>query len=250
MDNEIDKIDFSGRDPLGDGWAGVIRVTYGREPTDADRQDRLFSLLFLGSGPGGVWTDGDRAFYLNQKDALWKGVMSWPAEDLAADYDRFETHLQRLAGHYGNDLEDVTRFIRAVGLVWSGIAYEGPAFAALARASIGDHHLQLHEGPAGWKSKYVDDANPAHHWAGAFLAGFMYGAIAGAVSNSVRDIAQYVTGQGGTWGDILLGNVAASQGNRLWHATRGLSAHDGLPDEFEPYAALIGEMGQELRAET
>jgi hypothetical protein len=73
----------------------------------------------------------------------------------------------------------------------------------------------------------------------------MYGTIAGVASNSIRDIAQYVTGLGGTWSDVLLGNVAAVQGNRLWHATRGLL--DQRPaNEQDPFAALLAEMRQEL----
>ena len=197
-------------------------------------------MMFLGSGPEGAWTDEDWALYLGHKEGLWAGDISWRAERLAPNYDRFETHLERLASYYGNDRDAATRFTRAVGLIWSGIAYEGPAFQALARAAIGDHELQLHEGPVGWKPKYVDDANPAHHWAGAFFAGFMYGTVIGAASNSIRDIAQYVTGQGGTWSDILLGNVAASQGSNLWRAARSRSKKPGL------YAELIGEMRQEL----
>jgi len=215
-------------------------------PTDVDRQDRLFSLIFLGSGSEGAWIDEDWAFYIEHREGLWVGDIGWPAEKLAPDYDRFQTHLRRLAGYHGHDRDAGTRFTRAVGLVWSGIAYEGPAFQALARAAIGDHEVQLHEGPAGWKSKYVDDTNPAHHWAAAFFAGFMYGTIVGAASNSIRDVAQYVTGQGGTWSDILLGNVAAIHGNRLWHATRDLVGR-GRPEEPEPYARLIGDMRQELR---
>ena len=233
-------MDPSGRDPLGGGWVDTFVTAHGRAPTDLDRQDRLFSLMFPGSGPEGAWTDEDWAFYLEHREGLWVGDISWRAEKVPPNYDRFETHLRRMAGYYGTDRDAATRFTRAVGLVWSGIAYESPAFQALARAAIGDHELQLHEGPAGWKPKYVDDANPAHHWAAAFLAGFMYGTAVGAASNSIRDIAQYVTGQGGTWSDILLGNVAASQGSKLWRATLGRRR------ESEPYAALIGEMRREL----
>ncbi|HSG16381.1 MAG TPA: hypothetical protein VLE70_08675 [Anaerolineae bacterium] len=239
-------MDSSGRDPLDDDWEGAFRTRHARLPTDVDRQDRLFSLIILGGGPEGAWTDEDWAFYLEKRESLWEGDIGWWAEKLAPNYDRFETHLERLASYYGNDRDAATRFTRAVGLVWSGIAYEAPAFQALARTAIGDHELQLHEGPAGWKAKYVDDANPAHHWAGAFFAGFMYGTIVGAASNSIRDIAQYVTGQGGTWSDILLGNVAASQGSKLWRATRGRPVQDGVGGESEPYATLIDEMRQEL----
>lgn len=245
VDSATKDIVPSGSDPLNADWIGAFHVAHGRLPTDVDRQDRLFPLMFPGSGSKGAWIDEDWAFYLDYREGLWEGDVGWRAERLPPSYDRFQMHLERLASHYGRDHDAATRFTRAVGLVWSGIAYEAPAFQALARAAIGDHELQLHEGPAGWKPKYVDDSNPAHHWAGAFFAGFMYGTVIGAASNSIRDIAQYVTGQGGTWSDIVLGNVAAVQGNKLWHATRDLAGR-GRSGKADPYTRLLNEMRQEL----
>ena len=108
---------------------------------------------------------------------------------------------------------------------------------ALAKASVGDHLLQYHEGAAGWLPKYVDDINPAHHWVAAFLTGYHYGTAIGATINSVRDIAQYFTLQGGTRGDIYLGNIAARHGHWL---------SCDFDNNAQPYSELITRMRQDL----
>jgi hypothetical protein len=149
--------------------------------------------------------------------------------------------LKRLAAHYSTDRAGAAKFSRAVGLVWGGIAYESSTLLALISAAVGDHLPQLHEGAAHWKSEHVDDSNPAHHWAASFLAGFYYGELMGIVSNSAREIAQYIAGRGGTKGDIRLGNMAADQGNMLRDVAGGPFA------EPSPYIALLDEMRRQLR---
>lgn len=207
--------DFSDSDPLGVNWVNRFVETEGKYPEEADRQDRLFALMFIGAGPGGLWTTADQEFYLSNKESLWAGDQRWPIEDIPPGYDRFHTHLAKLAIYYHPGQDDKAKFARAAGLIWGGIAYQPPPFKALADASVGDHSLQLYEGADGWQSRYVDDANPAHHWVAAFLTGFIYGATIGAAANAIRDIAQYITGQGGTMADIELGNLAAEHGAYL-----------------------------------
>ena len=112
---------------------------------------------------------------------------------------------------------------------------------ALFRAGVGDHLLQLAEGPAGWRPEHVDDDNPAHHWVAAFVAGYAYGSLFGALTNTVRDLAQLVTGQGGTMADIRLGNVAARHGSMLRRAARGAS------ESRDIYAELLARMAHDLR---
>jgi hypothetical protein len=219
-------------------------VAHGRAPEDADRQDQLFSLIFSGRGAQGVWTEADWGEYRANKKALWSGEVPWPAGDLAPGYNRFALHLKRLGDRYGNSRESATRFTRATGLIWGGIAYEGSAFVALFRAGAGDHLPQLEEGPAGWRPEHVDDTNPAHHWVAAFVAGFAYGALAGAVTNTVRDLTQLVAGMGGTMADIRLGNVAARHGAYLRRASRARSALE------PPYRELLAIMDRDLLAET
>jgi len=231
-----------GRDPLDDQWVAAFSAAHGRPPGDVDRQDRLFSLVFAGQGPAGAWTDEDWAVYQAGRQQLWSGERLWPASDFELGYDRFALHLGRLAGHYGDDVISTTRFNRAAGLMWGGIDYQGMALKALFRAGVGQHLPQLQEGAAGWRPEYVDDDNPAHHWVAAFVAGFAYGALPGAAANSLRDLAQLVTGMGGTLADIRLGNVAARHGGLLRRAGRKQQGSDG------PYIALLEAMGRDLRA--
>ena len=77
-------------DPLGAQWVEEFAKIHARQPTDADRQDRLFSLIIYGSGPGNSWTDADWAIYEPKRKALWQGQERWPAEDIAEGYDRFQ----------------------------------------------------------------------------------------------------------------------------------------------------------------
>jgi hypothetical protein len=226
---------------LDRSWIEQFRKKYGRAPADSDRQDQLFSLLFTGSGVEGAWTEADWELYRSHREALWSGEQEWPADYKPQGYERFETHWRRLAGHYGSGPEAAKKFTRAAGLLWGGIAYEGPALSALFRASIGHHLQQLQEGAAGWHPDYVDDDNPSHHWVAAFVAGFYYGAVIGGLSNSIRDLAQLLTGQGGTLADIRLGNVAAAQGAYL---RQEAMANAG---DIRIYDRVLARMGAELR---
>jgi hypothetical protein len=230
-----------GRDPLDEQWVVAFSVANGRPPGDADRQDRLFSVMFPGRGPAGAWTDEDWTTYWTVRRSLWSGEAPWPASDEGPGYLRFANHLRCLVTHYGNDEASATRFSRAAGLVWGGIIYQDAPWRALFKAGIGQHSAQLHEGQAGWRAEYVDDDNPAHHWVAAFVAGFSYGELLGALANSARDLAQMVTRLGGTMADIRLGNVAARHGGLLRQASEKQA---GLGD---PYEALLAAMEQELQ---
>ncbi len=232
--------DFSDPDPLGVNWVDYFVEIEGTPPEEADRQDRLYSLIILGGGQGGSWTPADRELYMTHKEALWAGDQQWPFEDLPAGYDRFHNHLARLVRHYHPSQDGKIKFARAAGLIWGGIAYQTPVFKALAAASVGDHALQLHEGADGWKSRYVDDSNPAHHWVAAFLTGFIYGGIIGATVSAIRDIAQYITAQGGTMADIELGNLAAEHGAFLAGGDEG---------DVRIYDKLLDRMRSDLWAE-
>jgi len=244
LSGSAETFDHPDRDPLNEQWVANFAVVHGRASNDADRQDRLFSLMFPGRGAEGAWTDADWGEYHANRQAVWSRTAAWPAGDIAPGYDRFASHLRRLADHYGYGPAAARKFSRAAGLVWGGIAYEGPAFRALVRAGAGDHLTQLEEGPDGWRPEYVDDNNPAHHWVAAFVAGFAYGALVGAVTNSVRDLAQLLTGLGGTKADIRLGNLAASHGAFLRQVNQNGSGVE------KPYADLLALMERDMRAET
>jgi hypothetical protein len=198
--------------------------------------------MFPGRGPAGAWLEDDWQEYRANKRAFWAGEAPWPVGDIPLGYDRFAQHLRCLAGHYGSDRASAEKFTRAAGLMWGGIAYQGTAFRALFRAGVGEHLPQLQEGPAGWRPQHVDDDNPAHHWVAAFVAGFAYGAFLGAAANSIRDLAQMVTGLGGTMADIRLGNVAARHGGFLRRASKK------VPGQGDPYVALLATMDGDLRS--
>lgn len=232
--------EFSDHESFSSYWVEEFTAIEGKPPTEADHQDRLFSLIFMGNGPGGSWTPADNEFYMSHKEALWAGEQPWPNELVPVGYDRFHNHLARLAKYFHHGRDERTNFARAAGLIWGGIAYQTPVFKALAAASVGDHALQLHEGAAGWKTRYVDDTNPAHHWVAAFLTGFNYGATIGATVSAIRDIAQYITAQGGTMADIELGKVAADHGAFL--------AGGDFGDETV-YEKLLERMRRDLREE-
>jgi hypothetical protein len=236
-----DRLNSPGRDPLDEQWVAAFSATNGRLPSDVDRQDRLFSLMFPGEGADGQWGDEEWDTYRGNRAALWSGELAWPAGDMPHGYDRFDFHIRRLAGQYGPGRQAATGFTRAAGLIWGGIAYEGSAFVALFEAGVGRHLAQLQEGSSGWRPEHVDDNNPAHHWVAAFVAGFAYGAFFGALTNSVRDVAQFVTRQGGTLADIRLGNVAAGHGALLRRASRRVSGQD------DAYYRVLDQMNQDLR---
>lgn len=227
-------------DPLGESWIGAFTQKNGKTPTDADRQDRLFSLLFMGKGDDGSWTSDDWTQYKRQKNLLWSGKEAWKAENTISNFDRFIVHLRRLADQYGNRPERASRFSRAVGLIWGGIAYDTWVAIALTRAAVGDHLFQLHEGTEGWITKYVDDANPAHHWAAAFLTGFYFGTVVGIVASTTRDVAQYLTGLGGTKEDISLGILGARHGGWFRRKTGNVS------ETGKPYLRLFSRMQRDL----
>ena len=231
----------NGWDPLNETWVNDFIEANGKTPTDANRQDLLFSLLFLGSGRNRSWTGDDWSQYLGTKNALWLGKEAWQTEKSEPNFDRFMEHLQRLAGQYGNEFDQASKFSRAVGLIWGGIAYDTPAAMALVRAAVGDHLYQLHEGTEGWIAKYVDDTNPAHHWAAAFLSGFCFGSTIGIIISTTRDIAQYLTGLGGTREDISLGIIAARHGGLFRRSSKHVSKSK------DPYSELFRQMRQDLR---
>ncbi len=228
-------------DPLGESWLDAFNQFNGRIPTDDDRQDRLFSLLHNGSGLNGHWVDEDWNRYKQDKTLFWTARKTWKKDVSILDFDRFISHLEQLAAQYNNKPEKASEFSRAVGLIWGGIAYDRWITVALLRAAVGDHLLQLNEGTQGWLTKYVDDANPAHHWAAAFLTGFYYGTFVSIVASTTRDIAQYLTGLGGTKEDISLGIVGAKHCSSFKQNTKATAEGIG------PYLLLFKQIRQDLQ---
>ncbi len=204
--NPLRFVDPSGYDPLDAAWEEDFRRANGRDPTDKDRRDRLFSLMFPGSGPGGSWTDDDWKRYAAADvydddgnylgNRFWTGGAEWDPNDLPS-VQRFARHVGQLAAWYTEGEEGL--FVRAFAFVFAGIPYSGSTHLAAASVAGGPKVWQpLEEGEAGWESLWVEPGdNPAHHYAGLLFAGYHYGDFAYYV-NAIRDFnnaPDYVLGE-------------------------------------------------------
>lgn len=133
----------------------------------------------------------------------------------------FADHLNALSSYYleGED----SQYIRAVALLWAGVSYDrdfagGTANIAIRNIlrllDIGEVHLTplplLFEGDAGWNRAYLDDTNPSHHYALFLAAGYFDGYTMARAVNHLRDANNPP--------DLLVGDVAAMHGSRLWHS--------------------------------
>jgi len=63
--------DPSGHDPLDKTWEEEFEQAHGRAPTDDDRRDRLFSVMVMGNGAGGTWTEADWQNYASNRTDFW-----------------------------------------------------------------------------------------------------------------------------------------------------------------------------------
>jgi RHS repeat-associated protein len=229
--NPLRYTDPTGHDPLDQAWEEAFEAANGRQPTDQDRQDRLFSLVFKGSGPNGEWTLDDWVRYAENRSNFWNGTGDFDGE--VKGLDRFINHMERLTSHY--DKEEGDQFVRAVGLLWGGISYQGDLWVELQ----GIDNPQLFEGSDGWDPWLTDrDGNPSHHWAGAFVAGWRYGTIGGMTLNMLREVITWE--QGGSWNDVELGNNAAFHGDAFYDDTHGIF------QESDPFSVLIERLRTDL----
>ncbi len=214
LNNPLGYVDPTGFDPLDAAWEAAFRDKHGgRGPTDQDRRDRLFSLMFLGHGPGGEWTDDDWAFYAANRVDLWRGGpnVSWPGE-IAAGIERFAVHVERLASYYKP--HERNQFVAAFGFVFGGVPlghYILSAWDMATPANCWTAYPPLFEGSEGWRPELVDDENPSHHYAGLFYMGYFFGASIGRAVNWLRDGPLSVTSEP----DLVLGDLAADQGQML-----------------------------------
>jgi RHS repeat-associated protein len=216
LNNALRFQDPSGYDPLDATWAEAFRAAHGgRDPTDQDRRDRLFSLIFLGSGADGTWTEANWTFYTANRADLWSGAQSWPGE-MVPGVERFAVHVQRLASEYKPDEGD--QFVAAFGFVWAGVPPAHPIQSALHFATRAwatatwEAYPPLHEGTADWRPELTDpDGNPSHHYAGFFYVGYFFGYGSGSLVNWLRDGSLSSRNDQ----DLLLGDIAAWHGGML-----------------------------------
>ncbi len=212
LNNSVKYVDPSGHDPLDEQWVNDFYKRNGKQPTEQDMRDRLFSLLFAGSGENGSWTTDDWGFYYANRDRLWRGLQHWPGAP-APSLERFIGHLNSLAAYYQTGEED--RFVSAVGFIWAGIPPLGErnmtGFLVGIDAQAADRRFPfLNEGIAGWNDDLTDDEatppdfNPSHHYSAFFYAGYFSGRRNAEIANWVRDSDNHP--------DIMLGNIGASHG--------------------------------------
>ena len=206
-------VDPSGFDPIDAAWEQAFYAAHGRAPTDQDRRDRFFSILFAGSGANGSWTDEDWAWYHARRESLWEGSTSWQGAP-AAGLDRFVTHLQQLASYYAPGEEGL--YAQAIGFIWGGVPLGHAIPAAWQMATnpgaAWAQYEPLFEGTANWRASLVDDPNPSHHYAGLFYLGYFFGPAAGYASNWLRDGPLSELSNP----DLNLGYVAVSHGSMLY----------------------------------
>ena len=220
--NPVNFTDPSGYDPLDAAWEESFCNEHfgglaGCTITDEDRRDRLFSVIFPGSGAGGAWNADDWAFYFDNRAALWAGATPW-RYDISLGLDRFLSHLDNLAGYYNPGEE--AAFAQAIGNVWGGIPFGSPIGSAI-QARGGPVLPILREGNANWIPALVDDGQPAHHYAGLFYTGFFFGANNAAAINWLRDGPLSTNNPP----DLHLGYVAGIKGSMLW---AGLLSPSGI----------------------
>jgi RHS repeat-associated protein len=203
--NPLKYTDPTGYDPLAD-WELQFHKDYDRNPTDTERQDFLFSLMFLGSGKNGQWTADDWEYYNDHRQDLWEHPGTWLHPD-ASGVEGFAVHSGRLASQYKDS--EKSQFMRAFGLVFAGIPYDRPWFSAAWSVRHGPHDLTfLNESNQGMSSGYLDSddiaSNQSHHFVGLMFQGFYSGYNVAALINRARDSDNP--------GDINLGNVGAMCG--------------------------------------
>jgi len=130
--NPLRFVDPSGFDPIDAAWEQEFYRVHGRAPTDQDRRDRFFSILFPGSGPDGSWTDADWVRYHAHREEFWKGSKTWPGAP-SPGLDRFVAHLQRLASYYAPGEENL--YAQAIGFIWGGVPLGHAILAAWQMAT-------------------------------------------------------------------------------------------------------------------
>ena len=213
--NPLTYTDPTGYDPLDSKWEEEFHKVHDREPTDQDRRDRLFSLIYPGSGPNGTWKEQDWIKYSKNRQAYWSGEdekgadVLWPGA-MKAGLERFGVHTQRLASYYTP--EETDQFVMAFAFLYAGWPYDddwGKTNRYMFFNAKKEIKNQLYEGTLGWNREYVDDENPSHHYAAFLYEGYFMG-LGGypAVGiNLLRDASNPP--------DRRLGNTAAWDGAEL-----------------------------------
>jgi len=182
------------------------------------KQDKLFSLVFRGSGMNGTWTKSDWEYYCDNRDYLYYHPSKWKInQDGEIGWDLFALHAERLATHY-SPIEK-SQFVRDFALLFGGIpskgfwltqaivSFEGPPVRMPGPDEVRSY---VHYRNDGLPKRYLSNneaENQSHHYTGLFYLGYFAGPGAGMSAGFVRDVVL-----GYDPGDMRLGDQAAVDG--------------------------------------
>jgi RHS repeat-associated protein len=249
FNNPLTMVDPSGHDPLDANWEEQFRRrNNGWSPSDADRQNRLFSLLFPGSGAGGAWTDSDWAAFFADRWRYLHGERFWRSGDTRGSgttwtggADTFASRLTDLSAHYKPGEED--QFMGAIGLLWAEIPYTGNRFERLGemvrrdvsevfgRGREQNHLVETFNG-ARFDPSLVEPGvgnDPTHHYVMHLWMGYHFSAFDSTLATVVRDGEVQIAGR--WWfppgarsnADMWLGIEGANVGQRFMTGEIGIS---------------------------
>jgi hypothetical protein len=213
--NPVKYVDPDGHDPIDSGWESDFEQAHGHQPTDEDRQARLYSLMFRGSVSHSTnWTAEDwQAFNEQGPSEVFRGTAG--RESLSDFADAVDT----LSGDY--EWNEQGQFVSAIALIFAGVDYHPDDYGAFWHTATSPQPVQhpyVNFGMAGWNPAYVEKTagglpiENTHHFAGHLLTGYMIG-----IANSPLTVAREVRSarRDGTnidIPDVLLGNVAGVMG--------------------------------------
>jgi len=229
--------DPSGYDPLDEAWEEAFRAAHGgQDPTDADRQARLYSTLFPGPVSGERdWTEEDWAyFHQNRVDLFTEDTTG--RESLAD----FAGEIQQLSEWYSPGEKE--QFVWAIALLYAGVPY-GTTLSGVIEQGFGGPRVQIPEcegvndvkcgwlihGMEGFSPKVTNGVENTHHYAGQLLAGYY---LAGWIANTgawIREVAQGAQSRSGPDQlDVNISDVAT------WHG-RGIAGNRIAPWDLSDY---------------
>jgi RHS repeat-associated protein len=230
--NPMRYIDPSGYDPLDADWEQQFRDANGRDPTDVDRQDRLYSLAYPGPVSGSTtWTREDWEYlYFNRDDVLGSTAYRSGLSD-------FRAAISRLAGWYVPGEE--AQFVSGLALLYAGWPYDpsGENIVAVNFDGLTPNYQPIdpntgcpdelnrrryfvNHGMDGFSSQFYglnskgEPTENTHHYVGHMVLGYHWGATANFAASYAREIAQRGTDMAA---DIRMGLVGGYHGFALHH---------------------------------
>ena len=221
-------VDPSGHDPLDQAWLDAFRAAHGRDPSDEDRQVRLYTLTRRGPISGGVdWSAADWAEFGRQGRNYWFGRLE--AEMTRRSLSDFVGEIRNLARYYVSTETD--SFVSAIALLYAGIPYDNRGGQVVAQGFGNGARIAVSTCPAGaitclWLDhgsygfgRHVtnnDREENTHHYAGHLLAGYWLGTAVNTVGAFIREIGEGLReGHGLDTADTQMAEVAGRHGAML-----------------------------------